>query len=96
MDQDEYLFPLVGQDSIVNFSLTCDSSSIMVIDFYAVYDDLPPLQVGHFIGSISVVNVLDWPIPSIGTFKNNLILQISSYSPVPGQIVSEEYELKFW
>jgi hypothetical protein len=99
VDQDHYLFPLVSLEDVmtVNFTVNTVKDHIPVVDFYTVYDGLPPVQVGHFIGTLTNLTILDWPVLLLGDFQNDLIVRVSSYVSVPFDASSSEnYTLKFW
>ena len=99
VDQDHYLFPLVSLADVmtVNFTVNTVKDHTPVVDFYTVYDGLPPVQVGHFIGTLTNLTILDWPVLLLGDFQNDLIVRVSSYVSVPFDASSSEnYTLKFW
>jgi hypothetical protein len=96
-DVDTYLFPLVSTSKIepvlVNFVVDVDGENTPVIDFYYKADDLPLIQIGHFVGGEGFLNILDWPIWLAGDYQNDLVIVISSYNPLDGIV---PYDILFW
>tara|TARA_R110000737_G_C14620887_1_gene493081 strand:- start:2267 stop:2794 length:528 start_codon:yes stop_codon:yes gene_type:complete len=99
IDSDFYLFPMVTNEDFlhVNFKVDTNGYHTPIVNFYVIYDDIPPIQVGHFIGASTALSIIDWPIPVTGLYKNDLVVEVTSYVTVPFNLVSsEDYTLKFW
>ena len=105
VDQDHYLFPLVSLENTVTVNFVVDTESnspypqyhTPTIKFHVVYDGGDPIQIAYFIGAITNVTVLDWQVPTLGEYQNDLIVEVSSFVNYPvNASSSQDYTLKFW
>lgn len=105
VDQDHYLFPLVSLEDTVTVNFVVDTEinppytqyHTPTIKFHVVYDGGDPIQIAYFIGAITNVTVLDWQVPMLGEYQNDLIVEVSSFVNYPFDASSsQDYILKFW